>query len=514
MPDFIRRLRYLLNRRRFDRELAEEMEAHCEMTAQQGNHFGNSLRLREEARDAWGWTWIDDLMHDVRYTMRVLRKSPGFTLAAVLTLAVGIGVNVAAFGFFNLIFFKPLPVRDPGSLVRLERLSPKRGYSTWVPYPEMAFVSEYSKTLSAVVAAFGSRFRIDGEEKPQSARFVTPNFFGELGGTASLGRLIDSRTDGVSSAAPVAVLSHAFWRRHFGGGQRVIGEVIRLNNKPFTVIGVLSADFSGLDLSHTDVWLPMNEQPYFLTGSRMLTDFSENDGVEMWGRLKPGLTPKVAEDEIRGLLAQLYKQRPNEMWENETLQANPAGNARVSHGRSKGSGAPPNPWRDVFPIIGLVSAFVLLILAVSSGNLGSLLLARSVAREREISIRISVGAGRARLIRQLFTESLVLAFLGSVAGLALGFVTLRTFILWMDAPGLAQSESRLARGVILARNRRGSGGAVWAHASPADCKTTASGDDGAENFDCRPGSGELRAADCFRTAGAGAGFRAAFQSRV
>ncbi len=434
MPEFLRRLQYLFNRRRLDEELAEEMNAHREMAAEHGRDFGNTLRLREEARDVWGWTWLERAVQDLRYATRMLRKSPGFTFAAVVTLAVGIGVNVAAFGFFNLIFFKPLPVRDPGSLVRLERRSPQRGYSTWVPYPEMAFVRQYSKTLSAVVASFGSRFSMDGEEKPVMARFVTANFFGELGAVPGLGRLIDPVTDGVVGTEPVAVLSHAFWLRHFGGDPSVVGKVVRIGGKPVTVVGVLPSDFSGLDLGQTDIWMPIVQQPYFVAGSRLLTDYSEDDGVEMWGRLKPGLSAKVAEDETHALLAQLYRQHPTQLWENETLHADPAGYARVSHGRSKGSGAPQSPWHEIYPIIALVSAFVLLILAVSSGNLGSLLLARSVAREREMSIRISVGAGRARLIRQLFTESLLLAFLGSLAGLALGFAALRTFILWMDAP--------------------------------------------------------------------------------
>ena len=434
MRELVRRLQYLFNRGRLEKELAEEMEAHRQSAAERGGSFGNTLRLREEARDAWGWTWIDRLVQDLRYAVRVLRKSPGFTLAAVLTLAVGIGVNVAAFGFFNLIFFKPLPVRDPDSLVRLDRRSPQRGYSSWVPYPEMAFVQEYTRTMSAVLATFGSRFRMEGEEKPLSARFVTPNFFAELGAVPQLGRLIQPSIDGNASAPPVAILSHAFWLRHFGRDAAVLGKVIRLNNKPVQVVGIMREDFSGLDLGETDVWLPLLQQPYFITGSRMLIDFSEDDGVEMWGRLKPGITPKAAEDETHALLSRLYQQHPTQLWENETLHAEPAGYARVAHGRSKGSGAPQSPWHEIYPILALVSAFVLLILAVSSGNLGSLLLARSVARDREISIRISVGAGRGRLIRQLFTESLLLAFLGSIAGLGLAFATLRSFMHWMSAP--------------------------------------------------------------------------------
>jgi predicted permease len=433
MPEFIRRLQYLLNRRQLDRQLADEMEAHREMAARQGGSFGNTLRLREVARDAWGWTWIDRLFQDLRYATRMLRKSPGFTFAAVLMLAIGIGVNVAAFGFFNLILMKPLPVRDPNTLVRLEPRSP-HGYATYMPYPEATFLRQYSKTLSAVIASTSARMRVEGEEKPISTHFCSANFFSELGATPALGRLLNPNIDDAPGAQAVVVLSDSFWRRHFGADPAIVGKTFRLNTKPLTVIGVASADFSGLDLSQSDVWVPLTQQPYLIDGSKLLTNFSQDDGVDVWGRLQPGLSAKVAEDELHGLVTQLYKQHPNDLWENETVHAEPAGRARVSHGRGKGSGAPPSQWHEIYPIIALVSSLVLLILAVSCGNLGSLLLARSVAREREISIRISVGAGRARLLRQLFTESLLLAFLGSLAGLALAFGTLRAFILWMDAP--------------------------------------------------------------------------------
>ena len=137
MNQFFRRLRYLLNRRRFDQELADDMEFHREMAARAGSaNFGSTLRLREEAREAWGWIWLDRLSQDLRYAARMLRKSPGFTLTAVLMLAIGIGVNVAAFGFFDLIFLRPLRVRDPATLLRFHRRAPREGYAFTLPYPE------------------------------------------------------------------------------------------------------------------------------------------------------------------------------------------------------------------------------------------------------------------------------------------------------------------------------------------------------------------------------------------
>src|SRR5581483_1570518 len=190
MNEFFRRLRYLLNRRRFDRELADDMEFHREMAAREGGeHFGSALRLREEARDAWGWTWMERLAQDLRYAARILRKSPGFTAAAVLTLAIGIGVNVAAFGFFNLMVLKPLPIRDPGTLRHFMRSAPGN-FADNFPYREVAFYRKHSKTLSAVLALNFAKLAVDGEAKQVEAHFVTADFLTELGARARLGRTL------------------------------------------------------------------------------------------------------------------------------------------------------------------------------------------------------------------------------------------------------------------------------------------------------------------------------------
>src|SRR6185369_15582166 len=152
MRDFLRRLYYLANRRRMDEELAADLEVHRELAARAGGMpVGNTLYLREESRDAWGWTWIDRLVQDLRYAARVLCRTPGFTLMAVLTLAIGKGVNIAAFGFFDFLVLRPLNVREPATIFRYHRRSPQ-AYSFVLPYPEMAFVRQYSRTLSAVLA--------------------------------------------------------------------------------------------------------------------------------------------------------------------------------------------------------------------------------------------------------------------------------------------------------------------------------------------------------------------------
>jgi predicted permease len=434
MNELFRRLRYLLHRRRFDWELANDLEFHREMAARAGGgSLHNTLHLREEAREAWGWTWIDRFSQDLRYATRMLRKSPGFTFVAVLMLAIGIGVNVAVFGFFDLMVLRPLDVRDPATLLRFHRRAPEN-YAFTMPYPEMAFFREHSRALSAVLAENTTKLAVEGEEKQIDADFVTANFFSELGATPKLGRLLDPARDDAPGAEPVVVLNQGFWQRHFGGDPLVVGRTIRLNGKPATVIGVASSEFSGLSLNESALYAAITQQLYFASGSRLLTSFSpDTSGVRMWGRLQRGCAPKAAEEELTSLAAVLRKRYPTEIWEKENLPSDPGGYAAsMMIGNRSGTGAEGKA--ELFPVFALVTTLGLLILAVACGNLGSLLLARGVAREREISIRVAVGAGKRRLIRQLFTESLLLALVGSLAGLAVGYVVLRSLMLATESP--------------------------------------------------------------------------------
>ncbi|HVW84666.1 MAG TPA: ABC transporter permease, partial [Bryobacteraceae bacterium] len=276
MTELFRRLHYFLNRRRLDRELAADMEFHREMSAREGHsNFGNALLLREEAREAWGWMWLDRLCQDLRYAARMLRKAPGFTIAAVLMLALGIGVNIAVFGFFNLMVLRPLNVRDPGTLLRFHRRGPSQ-YAFAVPWPEAAFFREHSRTLSSVIGVNTTSVSVESEEKPLPGRFVTANFFRELGGASGVGRTLDPKVDEASDASPVIVLSHSFWRRHFGGDPSVLGATLRINGKPATIVGVAATGFSGLGSGLEDpaFWAPIAQQPYFVHGSQLLTDIS------------------------------------------------------------------------------------------------------------------------------------------------------------------------------------------------------------------------------------------------
>jgi predicted permease len=421
MGELLRRVRYLFNRRRIDAELESDMEFHREMAARAGRrNFGNTLRLREQAREAWGWTWLDRLGQDLRYAARILSRSPGFTAMSVLVLAIGIGVNVSAFSMFNMVALKSLPVRDPDSLVRLERRSPQ-DYTSEMPYPSFVFYRDHAKTLSATIAVLGvPPMQIDEDVAPVSASFVTPNYFAELGTPAAYGRMMDPSRDEALATQPGVVLSYALWQRRFASDSSVIGSTIHLNRKPVTIIGVTPHDFASLGGQGPDVWMPMALQPYLVEGSGVLTD-TLNSSVRMWARLEPGVTASVAEQELRALTNDLRRQSPKAVWDHEYIQSSPGGHLQVMQ-------------PEMYRVAAMVAVLTLLILAVACANLGALLLAKAVTRQHEIGIRVAIGAGRGRIFRQLCTESLLLAVLGSLAGLALGCLVLRVALRAIDAP--------------------------------------------------------------------------------
>jgi predicted permease len=421
MGELWRRIFYLVNRRRLDAELESDMEFHREMAARAGHsNFGNTLRMREQSREAWGWTWLDRLLQDLHYGMRILVRAPGFTLMAVLILAIGVGVNVSAFSFFNMVALKPLPVRDPASIVRLERRS-LDSYTSEMAYPSFLFYQQHARTLSAAIAVLGvPPMQIDDDNQLTGASFLTPNYFTELGTHAAYGRLFEPSLDTSPSAPPAVVLSYELWQNRFSGDPNIIGRVIHINKRPATVIGVTPYALASLGGQHPELWMPIAQQPYFIEGSKALTDWTDST-VRMWGRLAPGVSAKAAEEELRTLTNQLRKQHPEAVWDNEFIQSSPGGHLQILQ-------------PEMYRIVAMVAVLTLLILAVACANLGGLMLARAVARQHEIGIRIAIGAGRARILRQLLTESLLLSTLGSIAGLGLGCLVIRLLLTAPNTP--------------------------------------------------------------------------------
>lgn len=406
--ELLRRISYLWNRRRLEREMVEEMTYHREqMSPERRASFGDELRLREDARESWGWTWLDRLHQDATYGARVLRNAPGFTLTAMLILVLGIGVPLAAFRVVMTDREGAL-APDPDSLVQLTRRAPG-AHTTTLTYPELAFYAANARSFRNVVGVSARNQALFSEaagNTPESIQvaFATSNYFLEFGITPSAGRVLtpdDERPD----AEPVAVIGELFWQRRLGGDPAVIGRSIRINDKLLRVVGVIrhSAQTSG------EVWMPLVRQPHVVEGSTMLTDW--NSALKVFGRLSPGVSPQESQQETLALAASLRERWPEHILEGEYLEARPILKFDSNS--------------EEFAIVLTSAALVLLLLVAACANLGTLVLARGVTREREIRVRMALGAGRLRIVRQLFTESFLLAVISGVGALFLSSAVLK-----------------------------------------------------------------------------------------
>jgi hypothetical protein len=233
--------------------------------------FGGLEQIKEDCRESRGTLWLVSIVQDLRFGARILAKSPGFSVTAIVVLALGIGVSTLAFSLYNIAALQSLPVRDPATVVRIQRRSPEN-INPGVPYASIAYYRDNAKSLSAVMATMGAApMVLNQDEQRVSATFVSSNYFSELGGSAATGRLFDAARDDAASA-PVCVLSFRLWQRKFDGDPSIVGKAIRLGGKPATVIGVASEGFASLGTDNPDLWLPLLQHSYFVEGSKPLAD--------------------------------------------------------------------------------------------------------------------------------------------------------------------------------------------------------------------------------------------------
>ncbi len=400
--------------------MAEEMAYHRElMSPGRRPNFGNELRLREDAREVWGWTWLDRVRQDLTYGARVLRNAPGFTLTAMLVLALGIGVPLTAFRVMLADLHQSAggSAPDPDSLVRLTRRAPG-AHMTNLTYPELAFYAANATSFRSVIGLSARNQAVFSEavggSSPESSpalvpefinvAFATANYFPEFGIAPVLGRALgpdDERPD----AEPAAVIGELFWQRRLAGDPAVIGRSIRVNGKLVRLVGVMPRSAKTRD----EVWMPLVRQPYVVEGSTLLTDW--HSALDLYGRLRPGVSPQASQQETLALAARLRERRPDHVLKGEYLEARP-----ILAFDSKS---------EEFKSVLTAAALVLLLLVAACANLGTLVLARGVTREREIRVRMALGAGRLRVVRQLFTESLLLAVLSGLCALLLSTVVLK-----------------------------------------------------------------------------------------
>jgi predicted permease len=393
-------------------DLAEEIRAHLEMEEQENREsgmppeeahyaalrrFGNVTLAQERTREMWGWNWAETLWQDLRFGFRQLRRSPGFTSVAVLTLALGIGANTAIFSLINAILLRTLPVSHPESLVVLASYS-RNGRVGDFGYPDYLLVRDGNRAFSGVLAA-SSQKRINvgvgADTDVALSKIVSTNYFSVLGVPPSLGRAFGDEDESVQ----VAVISNRFWKRSFAGSPTVVGKQIDLDGLAFTIVGVAPPEFLGETVGEApDIWVTVSLMP---ASQRNLPGFT---WLNLMGRLKPGVQAQQASVDLSLLLPQI----PDSESRGGFIRR-----IAVEGGERGGSGL-----RDSFSVpLKILMAVVAVVLLIACANLASLQLARAATRQREIGTRLALGAGRGRIVRQLMTESVLLALLGGVLGL-------------------------------------------------------------------------------------------------
>jgi predicted permease len=403
---WLRRVWHLLNRPRYERELVREMNEHRE-SMHDPSKFGDTHRLLEYSRDAWGWNWLDDAMQDLRLGMRALKRSPVFTVTAILMLAFGIGLNLTVFQIAHVVLLRGPGVERPETLARLHRHSlSNTANSEGVPYAAAMAIARENTALSAVMVEATAPV-VWQESSVIEASFVSANWFSHIGGGGPLlGRVFVPRIDGAVDAPPTAIVSYRFWKNTLGGDRAAIGATFRVNDRPVTVIGVLPEAFPELDLDQSAIWLPINQRDIYFPNTTFLTDWGTNN-VAMYGRLKDGITPAQARESLRPVFGSLHREQPAHFAEGDWLEpAMATENFTEPEERLAFIG--------VASTLGLLSTMVLIVVAA---NLGNLVLSRATSRARELGVRVALGAGRSRIVRQLLVETLPLGLIGASAGL-------------------------------------------------------------------------------------------------
>jgi predicted permease len=452
-----RRLWMLTRHRKFDADLEEEMRLHLELREQERvraglapeeahyaarRRFGNPTLLKEKSSMAWGWEWLESFLQDAAYGIRAMLRSPALTIVALLSLAFGIGANTAIFSLLNAVMLRSLPVRDPAQLVLLgsgsaSGITDDFARTQLYSYPFYRRMRAENRVFSDATAIFSMTNGVHGfvegrsESEPMNVQLVSGTYFDTLGVRAFAGRTLNDGDDNSEGNHPVAVISYAWWKRSLARDPNVLSRTLKLGDTSFNIVGVAPAEFFGTKVGEApDIWVPLSmvkEVPPHFGGYK--EDFAES--LLIMGRLKPGVSVDEATANVNLLFRQILVSFAGAKLDQENQQKLDRTKVPLTP-MATGLSSLRRQFSEPLQILMGVVALVLLI---ACANIANLLLARSTTRARELAVRQALGARRTRIIRQLLTESLVLALAGGVLGVALASVANRV-LLGMVSGGL------------------------------------------------------------------------------
>ena len=382
--------------------------------------FGGHVRFTEESREAFGGNLIETLIQDARYSLRLLRKSPGFTIAAVLTLAMAICANTVVFSVLNALILRPLDVPHPESLYTIEH---RRNISLEFSYPDYLDLRDHNRSFDGLAAYNNSQAGLDTGGNPSRAFVdeVSQNYFDVFGIRPYLGRFFHASDDHGSNSAPYIVLNYAYWRTRFQADRGVIGRTVRLNKRPFTIIGVAPPAFHGpVVFFGQDLFVPIGNV-LVVEGENALNSRAFPSLLMTIGHLKAGVTKQQAIEDLNSIGSYLEKTYPKTDANMSFLLAHPF---------LFGDFAAPGT-RAFLTSLMLLAGLILL---AACANLGSLFTAHAADRSREVAMRMALGASRSRILRGLFTEALLISVIGGATGVWIGAVLLRGLSLWQPVP--------------------------------------------------------------------------------